>query len=272
MKKNIESSLKLAEEIRTKSLHMVVKAKASHIASALSMTDILAVLYYSILNIDPNKPNEPSRDMFILSKGHACVSLYATLGLSGFFDINKLDQYGENDSDFMNHISHKVTGVEFSTGSLGHGLPFATGKALASKINSNNNKIIFLLGDGELDEGSNWEALLFAAHHKLDNLISIIDYNNLQSLTTVAETLNIEPLYDKFKAFGCEVFEVDGHNHKDLFTVLKKADIIEGKPIVIIAKTTKGKGVSYMENKVRWHYSTPNNEELEIALNEIKNA
>jgi transketolase len=272
MKTCFDSSLIMAKEIRSHSLKMVVNAHASHIGSALSMTDILAVLYYNILKINPKEPNDPERDMFILSKGHACVSLYATLGLSGFFDIKELGTYGKNDSDFMNHISHKVTGVEFSTGSLGHGLPFATGKALGSKIKNNKNKVFVLLGDGELDEGSNWEALLFAAHHKLDNMIAIIDYNNLQSLTTVAKTINIEPLYDKFIAFGCEVFEVDGHNHDDLLTVFNKAITIKMKPVVIIAKTVKGKGVSYMENKVKWHYSTPNNEELEIALNEIKNA
>ena len=272
MKTQFDSSLMMAKEIRNHALKMVVSSGASHIGSALSMTDILAVLYYNILKINPKDPENPERDIFILSKGHACVSLYATLGLVGFFDMKELETYGKNDSDFMNHISHKVKGVEFSTGSLGHGLPFATGRALGSKIKKNDNKVFVVLGDGELDEGSNWEALLFAAHHKLDNLIAVIDYNNLQSLTTVTETLNLEPLYSKFVAFGCEVFEVDGHNHNDLLTVFNKSIHVNNKPVVIIAKTIKGKGVSYMENKVKWHYSTPNNEELEIALNEIKNA
>jgi len=266
------SSLELAKEIRKKSLHMVVSSKASHIGSALSITDILSVLYLDILNINKSNLKDPKRDMFILSKGHACVSVYATLGLLDFFPISELDSYGKNDSNFMNHISHKVPGVEFSTGSLGHGLPFATGKALASKISNKKNKIFVIVGDGELDEGSNWEALLFASHHKLDNLIVIVDYNNLQSLTTVKDTLNLEPLRDKFESFGSHVIDVNGHDHLALNKVIKEAIDIKNKPVVIIANTVKGKGVSYMENKVKWHYSTPNDIELQTAINEINNA
>lgn len=266
------TSNELAKEIRKTSLRMVVSSRASHIGSALSITDILSVLYLDILNINKSNLKDPERDMFILSKGHACVSVYSVLGLLDFFPIGELDSYGKNDSNFMNHISHKVPGVEFSTGSLGHGLPFATGKALASKILNKKNKIVVLIGDGELDEGSNWEALLFASHHKLDNLIVIVDYNNLQSLTTVKDTLNLEPLKDKFESFGSHVIDVDGHDHIALNKVIKEAININGKPVVIIANTIKGKGVSYMENKVKWHYSTPNDAELEIAINEINNA
>lgn len=266
------SSIDLAKSIRKTAVEMVVKSKASHIGSALSMTDILAVLYTNFLNIQPGEPEKAGRDIFILSKGHACVALYAVLGLKGFFEMSALSTYGKDDSNFMNHVSHKVSGVEFSTGSLGHGLPYATGKALAAKMKRSSNKVYVLLGDGELDEGSNWEALLFAAHHNLNNLIAIVDYNNLQSLTTVAKTLNIEPLYDKFLAFGCEVFEVDGHNHLALVRVFTQAVAVQSKPVVIIAKTIKGKGISYMENQVKWHYSTPNDDELKIALMEIENA
>jgi len=266
------SSLELAKEIRKKSLQMVVSSRASHIGSALSITDILSVLYLDILNVNKSNLKDPNRDMFILSKGHACVSVYATLGLLDFFPISELDSYGKNDSNFMNHISHKVPGIEFSTGSLGHGLPFATGKALASKILNKKNKIFVIVGDGELDEGSNWEALLFASHHKLDNFIVIVDYNNLQSLTTVKETLNLEPLKDKFESFGSHVIDVNGHDHSALNKVIKEAIDIKAKPVVIIANTIKGKGVSYMENKVKWHYSTPNDAELETAINEINNA
>lgn len=268
----INSSLQLAKEARKLSLKMVVNSRASHIGSALSIADILSVLYFDILKINKKELNDPERDIFILSKGHACVSVYAVLGLMDFFPLSELDSYGNNDSSFMNHISHKVPGVEFSTGSLGHGLPFATGKALGSKIRSSKNKVFVIVGDGELDEGSNWEALLFASHHKLDNLVVIVDYNNLQSLTTVEETLNLEPLTDKFESFGANVFQVDGHNHDELFDIIKKAIVFEGKPTVIIAKTIKGKGVSYMENKVKWHYSTPSLDELQIAINEINNA
>ena len=266
------SSLDLAKEIRKKSLQMVVSSKASHIGSALSIADILSVLYFDIININKYKLNDPERDIFILSKGHACVSVYAVLGLLDFFPITDLDSYGKNDSNFMNHISHKVPGVEFSTGSLGHGLPFATGKAIASKILNKKNKIFVIVGDGELDEGSNWEALLFASHHKLDNLIVIVDYNNLQSLTTVKDTLNLEPLKEKFESFGSLIIDVNGHDHFALNKVFREAMDFVGKPVVIVAKTIKGKGVSFMENKVKWHYSTPNDTELEIAINEINNA
>jgi len=266
------SSFDLAKEVRKISLQIVVNSKASHIGSALSISDILSVLYFNILNINKSNLNDPERDIFILSKGHACVSVYATLGLLDFFPISELDSYGKNGSNFMNHISHKVPGVEFSTGSLGHGLPFATGKALASKISNKKNKIVVIVGDGELDEGSNWEALLFASHHKLDNLIVIVDYNNLQSLTTVKDTLNLEPLKDKFESFGSHVIIVNGHDHIELNIVIKDAINIYTKPVVIIANTIKGKGVSYMENKVKWHYSTPNDIELQTAINEINNA
>jgi transketolase len=269
----IKNSIDLAKKIRKYSLEMVVRSKASHIGSALSMTDILAVLYFDLLTIYPRDSKNENRDLFILSKGHACVSLYATLGLKGFFDLKDLETYGLDDSNFMNHISHKVSGVEFSTGSLGHGLPYASGIALGKKIKNQKNKVFVLVGDGELDEGSNWEALLFASHHKLNNLTVIVDYNNLQSLTTVKETLNLEPLANKFEAFGCNVYSLDGHNHIELKKVFKKSiNNSSDKPTVIIANTIKGKGVSYMENKVKWHYSTPNQDELMQALNEIENA
>lgn len=267
-----KSSIELAKEVRKMSLKMVVSSGASHIGSALSIADILSVLYFDILKINKNDLVNPDRDMFILSKGHACVSLYAVLGLLDFFPIIELETYGKNDSIFMNHISHKVPGVEFSAGSLGHGLPFATGKALASKISKRSNNIFVILGDGELDEGSNWEALLFASHHNLDNLIAIVDYNNLQSLATVKDTLNLEPLKDKFESFGCYVIVVKGHSHYDLKRAIRKAIEHNSTPVIIIANTIKGKGISYMENKVKWHYSTPNASELEIAINELDNA
>lgn len=267
------SSFEFSKEIKKHSLEMVVKSHASHIGSALSIADILAVLYFDLLKVFPDNFKNEKRDYLVLSKGHACVSLYATLGLKGFFPLEDLDTYGNDGSNFMNHISHKVPGVEFSTGSLGHGLPFATGIALGKKIKHLSNRIFVIVGDGELDEGSNWEALLFASHHKLDNLIIIVDYNKLQSLTTVEQTLCIEPLANKFEAFGCNVHNVDGHNHIHLINVFKKSiNNRNGKPTVVIADTIKGKGVSYMENKIKWHYSTPNQDELFQALNEIDNA
>ena len=257
-----------ANKIRKHILKMVHNSGGSHIASALSIVDIISVLYNEIMKVDNNNPKWGSRDRFILSKGHACTPIYAALAELGFFSISDLELYGKNDSILMNHISHKVQGVEFSTGALGHGLPFGVGKAKAAKILNENWKTFVLLSDGELDEGSNWEAFMFAAHHKLNNLTAIIDYNKLQSLNTVENTLNLEPLAAKFEAFGWDICEVDGHNYEELAKELKK--IHNFKPRIIIAHTTKGKGVSYMENKVEWHYKTPNKEELEIALNELK--
>ena len=261
----------LSKEIRKLSLKMVHNSNASHIGSALSMVDILAVLYNNILNYDSNNSKWEGRDKLILSKGHSCVALYAVLGLKNFFDIELLKTYGKNGSDFMNHISHKVPGVEFSTGSLGHGLPYAVGIALGNKLKKIDSKVYVILGDGEVAEGSNWEALLFASHNKLDNLVVIIDNNNLQSLTTVDDTLSLEPYDKKFLSFGCNVVKVDGHDHEQLNKVfsLNNPNL---KPNVVIAKTIKGKGVSYMENEVKWHYKSPNTEELSTAIKDINNA
>ncbi len=266
------NSLELSKQARILALQMVHRAKASHIASALSIIDILSVLYIDILNVFPNNIKNPERDRFILSKGHACVGVYAVLAECGYFKKDLLAEYGKNGSILMNHISHKVPGVEFSTGSLGHGLSFGLGKALAAKKTDKKWKTYVLLSDGELQEGSNWEAFMFAAHHKLDNLVAIIDYNNLQSLTTVDETLRIQPLGDKLISFGWHVIELDGHNHEILYNNFKASNKIKGKPIVFIANTIKGKGVSFMENKVAWHYKSPSEDELERAIKEIENA
>lgn len=265
-------SIELARKIRCSALKMVYQANASHIASALSMCDIVAVLYGQILNINPSDPLDSSRDRFVLSKGHACVAIYAVLSEIGVIPSEFLSDYGKDFSILMNHISHKVPGVEFSTGSLGHGLPFGVGKALAAKrINASWNTIV-LLSDGELDEGSNWEAFMFAAHHSLSNLLAIIDYNKLQSLTTIDSTLRIEPLVDKIRSFGWAVKEVDGHDHASLSETLCSFPFMGTRPSLLIAHTTKGKGVSFMENKVEWHYKSPSKEQLKIALGELDNA
>jgi transketolase len=266
------NSLDLARKARIHSLKMVHKATASHIGSSLSIIDILSVLYSGVMNIYPLEPSNPDRDRFILSKGHACVSVYAILAECGFFKKEILQTFGKNGSVLMNHISNKVPGVEFSTGSLGHGLPFGVGISLSAKKMKKHWYTYVLLSDGEMQEGSNWEAFMFSAHHKLDNLVAIIDYNNLQSLTTVEKTLNIHPLNDKLKSFGWHVIEVDGHNHNSLKKCFKDAILVKNKPTVIIALTTKGKGVSFMENKVEWHYKSPNVKELDLAINEIENA
>lgn len=264
----MEKAVQLAKQIRMHALNMVHDGKASHIGSALSIADILAVLYNSILRHDSTKPDWAQRDRFILSKGHACVAVYAVLAECGYFPKEQLKTYGNDHSWLMNHISHKVKGVEFSTGSLGHGLPYGVGKALAAKSKQENWNVYVLLSDGELDEGSNWEALMFAAHHRLTNLTVIIDYNKLQSLDTVSNTLTLEPLAQKLKAFGCDVKEVDGHNHKILSTILRVRN--DTKPTVVIAHTTKGKGVSFMENSVEWHYKSPDADQLARAKAEIE--
>jgi transketolase len=200
------------------------------------------------------------------------MALYSTLAIKGFIDIKELDTYGQSGSRLMAHISHKVPGVEFSTGSLGHGLPFAAGKALAAKKTGLEWRTFVLLGDGELDEGSNWEALLFSAHHKLSNLTVIVDANNLQSLTSVEETIGLEPMADKFRAFNCEVSELNGHSHEELKSALSQNPSGTQKPHVVIARTVKGKGVSFMENTVEWHYRNPNDSQLSDALLEVRSA
>jgi len=262
------NSIDLAKRIRQSSLEMVHRAKASHIGSALSIADIVAVLYGGVMNFDYCDADAPHRDRFILSKGHACVAVYAALAEVGFITHDSLKTYGQDESWLMNHISHKVDGVEFSTGALGHGLSFGVGKALSAQLLAKEWRTFVLLSDGEMDEGSNWEALMFAAHHKLEHLTAIIDYNKLQSLQSVAQTLNLEPLAEKLSAFGCSVVTVDGHDHAELSRAL--AVTAKGKPTVVIANTVKGKGVSFMQDQVAWHYKSPSKEELHQALIEIE--
>jgi transketolase len=258
----------LAAQIRVSALEMVAKAKASHIGSALSIADIVAVLYGKVLFYNNQNPDDSNRDRFILSKGHACVAVYAALAECGFFEKIRLQTYGEDHSPLMNHITHKVPGVEFSTGALGHGFSFGVGKALASKMKSAKWRTFVLLSDGELDEGSNWEALMFASHHGLSNLCAIVDYNKLQSMDSVSKTLALEPLREKFLSFGAKVIEVDGHNHHELINALAD-NPTNAKPVVVICHTIKGKGISFMENQVRWHYQSPNAEELLQARLEL---
>ena len=255
-----------AREVRDMALRMVTQAKASHIGSALSIADIVAVLYAGALKLDPAAPKDPARDRFILSKGHACVAVYAALAQAGFIPKSLLETYGSDWSPLMAHINHHVPGVEFSTGALGHGLPFGTGKALAAKRLGQTWRTVVLMSDGECGEGSNWEAALFAAHHRLDRLTAIIDYNKLQSLGSVADTLGLEPLGEKFAAFGWAVRELDGHDHGALRDALSDRVWQPGKPQMVIAHTTKGKGVPFMENKVEWHYKSPNQDQLAEAL------
>jgi transketolase len=259
----------LALKIRRHVLEMTHTAKSSHIGAAFSIADIVAVLYGKVLAKYPGMPKWPERDRFILSKGHAGAAVYAALAESGYFPAPELANYYANGSILSGHISHYVPGVEISTGSLGHGLSVGAGMALAAKKDSKSHRVFVLMGDGECDEGSNWEAALFAAHHELSNLIIIIDNNKIQSLAPVAETIRLEPFADKWRAFGFEVHEVEGHDHAALAETLDIKAFSGDKPHCVIAHTTKGKGVSFMENSVLWHYRSPQGAEYENALKEL---
>jgi transketolase len=222
------------------------------------------------MNVNPKNYKDKDRDRFILSKGHAGAGVYAVLAESGFFSTELLKTHYKDGSALSGHVSHKnIPGVELSTGSLGHGLSVGVGLAISAKLDKRKNKVIVLLSDGECDEGSNWEAIMFSAHHKLDNLIAIIDYNKLQSLDSIENTLNLEPFVDKWLAFGWNVVEVDGHNIQDISDAYKKASECLNKPTCIIAHTTKGKGVSFFENKVLWHYRSAKGHEYEKAKKEL---
>ena len=260
----------LAKSMRIDVLNMVHRGRASHVGSCFSVTDILAVLYGQVMHVRPHEPTWAGRDRFILSKGHAAAAVYAALANTGVIPRTDLETYGKDGSRYMTHVSHKIAGVEFSSGSLGHGLPFGVGKALAAKKRSQTWRVFVMLSDGEMDEGTNWEALMFAAHHRLDNLVAVIDYNKLQSLTSISKTLGLEPLVDKLKAFGWSVRELNGHDHLALASDLGSTPWTAGSPSLLLAHTTKGKGVSFMENKVEWHYRNPSAEQLCLALAELE--
>lgn len=260
----------LAQAIRTHALRIVHRANASHIGTCLSMADLLAVLYGRVLRVDPARPDWPERDRFILSKGHGAAAAYAVLAERGFFPLEWLDTYCQDGSKLTGHISHHVPGVELSTGSLGHGLPVGCGMALAAKRQGRTFRVFVLVSDGELDEGSNWEAILFAPQHRLDNLTLIVDYNKIQSLGDVEEVLDLHPLADKMRAFRWNVQEVDGHDHAQVEQALCATDGHEvGRPRAVIAHTVKGKGVDFMENRLLWHYRSPNAEQLTEALDQV---
>lgn len=260
-------TIAFAKAIRLKALEMCYRKRTSHIGGAFSVADILAVLYGRILNISPNQTDAPERDRLFYSKGHACVALYAALDLLDFFpDIDLLDEFTKDGSYYTSHINHKLPGIELSTGSLGHALGVSCGAALAGKRRGQSYKVFSILSDGELDEGSNWEAILFAAHHRLNNLVMIVDYNKIQSFGSVSEVMALEPLADKMRAFNWNVYEIDGHDHALLNERL--ADITRHSatgPTCIIADTVKGKGVSFMEGELAWHYKSPNDDFYEQA-------
>lgn len=261
---------KFAKKIRQQALFMVTEAKSSHIGGSLSSADILAVLYGKILKIKPRSPKWDKRDRFIMSKGHCCSSVYAALALKGYISKKELKTFGKNASRLMTHVSHKVPGIEFSTGSLGHGLSFGVGKALAAKKMRKNWKTFVMLSDGDLDEGATWEALLFAAQAKLENLVVILDYNKQQGLGSVANIIELEPLRRKIESFRWCAREVNGHKIPEIYKMLSGVPWVQGTPSFLIAHTIKGKGVSFMENSLLWHYKSPNSEECLHAIREIQ--
>ena len=256
----------LATRIRVHCLKMVHGGKSGHIGSMLSIADLLAVLYEKILRVDPANPKWSERDRFILSKGHAGGAVYAVLAEKGFFPREWLNTYYEDDGKLSGHVSHHVPGVEFSTGSLGHGLPVANGMALVAKHRQAKYRIFCLISDGDCNEGSTWEAIMFAAQHKFDNLVAIMDYNRIQALGHVGDVIEMEPLAKKIEAFGWAVKEIDGHDYTQIESTLSNFPFEKDKPSFVIARTTKGKGISWMENTVRSHYWVVDDDELTKAL------
>jgi len=259
LKKKISKLENFSKKVRKSILKHAYSSQCSHLGSNLSIVDILTVLYNKFLKINKNS--------FILSKGHACLALYCVLNEKKYLSSKILSTFGKNNSILMSHTSHKVKGIELSTGSLGHGLPVACGIALANKIKNKDVRTFVLLSDGELDEGSNWEAILFSAHHKLKNLVVIIDYNKIQSFDTVKKTINLEPISNKFKSFGYKVKSISGHNFDQIIQAINTKT---SRPLVVIANTIKGKGVKFMENSVLWHYKPLSKENYLKARNILK--
>ena len=252
---------------------MVFESQSSHIGSSLSIVEILVSLYYNILNIDSkieSYNNRSDRDRFILSKAHGSAALYAVLAERGFFPLNILEKYYSNDGILPGHLDRtSVPGIEFSIGALGHGFSAAIGMSISYRQSKNSGRVFVLIGDGECNEGSIWEGAMLAAHLKLNNLTAIIDYNKIQSFGRTNDVINQEPIIDKWKAFGWDVIEVNGHDFNELITAFNAP---QDKPKIIISHTVKGKGISFMEDKLEWHYKSPNNEQFENALKEIEDA
>ena len=259
-----------ANNIRKSVIEEVYSASSGHPGGSLSAADILTVLYFNQMNIDPKDPKNENRDRFVLSKGHASPVLYAALAERGFFDKEELKSFRKLGSMLQGHPDMKgVPGVDMSTGSLGQGLSAANGMALASKLDSKGYRVYALLGDGEIQEGQIWEAAMTSCHYKLDNLCVIVDNNNLQIDGSVDNVMNVYPIDEKFRSFGFEVFTVDGNDIDELITIFEKAKTVKGKPTAIVAKTIKGKGVSYMENQAGWHGKAPKEDEYKTAMEDL---
>ncbi len=262
---------KQAKVIRRGIVEQVYKAQSGHPGGSLSIADIMTVLYFNELNVDEKNPKWEDRDRLVLSKGHCCPALYSCLANRGFFDVSKLEGFREIDSNLQGHPDMtKVPGVDMSTGSLGQGLSCAVGMAIAGKMDKKDYRVYCILGDGEIEEGQVWEAAMSATKYKLDNLCVIVDNNNLQIDGTIKEVMSSYPIDEKFKSFGFQIINIDGHDIEEIMSAFEVAKNVKEKPVCIIAKTVKGKGVSYMENKVEWHGKAPNEEQYKIAMEELK--
>ncbi len=270
---NVEALKKIAVEVRKGIIEAVYNAKSGHPGGALSCADILTVLYFNQMNVDEKKPNDPNRDRLVLSKGHACPALYSVLAQKGYFDKELLKTFRKIGSDLQGHPDmKKVPGVDMTTGSLGQGLSAAVGMAIASKMDKAGCKVYCIVGDGEIEEGQVWEALTAASKNKLDNLCVILDNNNLQIDGEIEKVGGMNNLTERFQSFGFNVINVDGHNIDNLIDAFTTAKQTKGKPSVIIAKTIKGKGVSFMENQAGWHGKAPSEEEYNRAMEELNSS
>lgn len=268
--KDINKLQEYANKVRQGIIEAVYNAKSGHPGGSLSIADILTVLYFNQMHIDEKNPKAEGRDRLILSKGHTAPALYSVLALRGFFDIEEIKSLRNIESRLQGHPDmKKISGVDASTGSLGQGLSIANGMAMASKLNSEGVRVYCICGDGEIEEGQIWEAAMTSAHYKLDNLCVIIDNNNLQIDGKVKDVMNVYPIDEKFKSFGFETINVDGHNIEELIKAFEQAKKTKGKPTAIIANTVKGKGVSFMENIASWHGKAPNHEEYLLAMKEL---
>lgn len=262
---------KVACNVRMGIIEGTFNAKSGHPGGSLSIAEIITYLYFKEMNIDPQKPDMPERDRFVLSKGHAAPALYSVMAQKGYFPVEELKTLRKVDSRLQGHPSMKcLPGIDISSGSLGQGISAACGMALGAKLKGADFRVYSILGDGEIEEGQVWEAVMYASAKKLDNLVAFVDNNNLQIDGTVEEVNSPYPIPEKFAAFGWNVIEIDGHSFEEIENALKAARDCKGKPTAIVAKTVKGKGVSFMENQVNWHGSAPNAEQYETAMNELK--
>ena len=268
--KRIKELSIIANKVRKGALTAVYSAKSGHPGGSLSISDVLTLLYFEVMNVDPKNPKMENRDRFVLSKGQTAPALYATLAHRGFFDVEALKTFRNISSNLQGHpCMNKVPGVDMSTGSLGQGVSAAGGMALAAKLDNKDYRVYTILGDGELEEGQVWEQAMFAAHYKLDNLTAFVDFNGLQIDGDITKVMNPTPIDKKFEAFGWNVIVADAHNFEELYEAIESAKQVKGKPTVIVMKSVKGKGVSFMENQAGWHGAAPNEEQYNQAIAEI---